>query len=119
MPQPEKGKKTLMSEYEYLVTGICLPAPPTDPTYDGPYFREDEMPRVMKAYTGLDVKIDHKGDNVGKIVNMYRGPKREVICDLILDLRTEAGKRAREQVANGNLKMLSVSSHISLEESFA
>lgn len=98
----------MSEQHEYLVTGICLPAPPTDPTYDGPYFREDEMPRVMKEYTGLDVKVNHSGENVGKIVNMYRGPNREVICDLKLDLRTEAGRKARDRVAKGDLKMLSV-----------
>ena len=99
---------------KFVVWGICLPPPPTNPKYRGPFFREDEIEQVMKMYIGMDVKIEHGLDSkygnapIGKITDMFRGPDGEVISKLEMDDSTAVGRQVKEDILTGRLKMLSV-----------
>ena len=92
------------------VYGIFLPPPPVaGEEYTGPLFREGpEADIALNGFRHKPVLLEHRNPPIGKVVDCFRGSKREFIGHLEIYTNTPRGKQALEGLENGTYKGLSV-----------
>jgi hypothetical protein len=74
-----------MKENVVIVRGIMHPPAVTDPNYRGMYLRQSEFAKVPGFFRGKPVCLEHDQKRVvGTVTDIYLGPNKELICDLMI-----------------------------------
>ncbi len=84
-----------------FVRAVCHPPTAKDPDYDGPDIREDEVEAFTELMLNKPVCIEHDPDRVVGVVKSFsRGPKDEIICDILIDEDLEWGRSIMKDLWN-------------------
>lgn len=68
-----------------LLLGTCNPAGESS-DYNGLYLRKDEIEEIVQnGLSGIPVKQEHTGGDIGRVVSCFKGNNGELQCLLELD----------------------------------
>lgn len=100
-----------------LVYGTCNPEGYGDASYEGLYLTDADIREIFPKMTGVPVKIEHRGGDVGKVVTAWMHEGRMDVLMEIDDRRDIEGALVKEFIQRGICPELSLGYHVTMSKS--
>lgn len=96
-----------------LVYGTANPVGYGNEDYNGIYLTSDDIDKITPTMKGVDVKIEHRGQSVGKVISAWKHNGR---MDLLLELNSDTlgGVFGQAFVKNGMCQDLSLGYNVQM-----
>lgn len=70
----------------FLAYGTANPEGYDSTTYDGVYLTDKDLAEMTPTMAGVDVKIEHMGKPVGKVISAWRNSERNGSMELVVEI---------------------------------